>query len=60
MLSIYAKGMTARDISIYLGDVYGVGASAEMISDMTDRILPIIKEWQNRLGFGYSKVFENF
>lgn len=48
VLSMYAKGMTTRDISSHLQTVYGVEASAEMISHMTDRILPIAKEWQNR------------
>jgi len=48
VLSMYAKGMTTRDISDHLKTVYGVDASAEMISKMTDRILPIAKEWQNR------------
>ena len=36
VLSMYAKGMTTRDISSHLRDVYGVDASAEMISHMTD------------------------
>ena len=45
VLSMYAKGMTTRDISSHLKSVYGVDASAEMISRMTDRILPIAKEW---------------
>ena len=44
VLSMYAKGMTTRDISSHLKDVYGVDASAEMISRMIDRILPIAKE----------------
>ena len=44
VLSMYAKGMTTRAISAHLKDVYGVDASAEMISHMTDRILPIAKE----------------
>lgn len=58
VLSMYAKGMTTRDISIHLRDVYGVEASAEMISHMTDRILPIAKEWQNRpLERKYAIVF---
>ena len=48
VLSMYAKGMTTRDISAHLQSIYGVDASAEMISRMTDRILPIAKEWQNR------------
>lgn len=58
VLSMYAKGMTTRDISTHLWDVYGVEASAEMISHMTDRILPIAKEWQNRpLERKYAVVF---
>ena len=58
VLSMYAKGMTTRDIRDHLKDVYGVDASAEMISHMTDRILPIAKEWQNRpLERKYAVVF---
>lgn len=58
VLSMYAKGMTTRDISDHLKNVYGVDASAEMISHMTDRILPIAKEWQNRpLERKYAIVF---
>lgn len=58
VLSMYAKGMTTRDISTHLRDVYGVEASAEMISRMTDRILPLAKEWQNRsLERKYAIVF---
>lgn len=58
VLSMYAKGMTTRDISSHLKEVYGVDASAEMISHMTDRILPIAKEWQNRpLERKYAIVF---
>jgi len=58
VLSMYAKGMTTRDISTHLQSIYGVDASAEMISRMTDRILPIAKEWQNRpLARKYAIVF---
>ena len=58
VLSMYAKGMTTRDISEHLRSVYGVDASAEMISHMTDRILPIAREWQNRpLEKTYAIVF---
>ena len=58
VLSMYAKGMTTRDISEHVASVYGVDASAEMISHMTDRILPIAKEWQNRpLERKYAIVF---
>ena len=58
VLSMYAKGMSTRDISAHLENVYGVNASAEMISRMTDKILPIAKEWQNRpLEKKYAIVF---
>lgn len=58
VLSMYAKGMSTRDISEHLSNVYGVDASAEMISHMTDRILPMAKEWQNRpLERKYAVVF---
>lgn len=58
VLSMYAKGMTTRDISAHLHSVYGVDASAEMISRMTDRILPIAKEWKLRpLESKYAIVF---
>ena len=58
VLSMYAKGMTTRDISTHLQSIYGVEASAEMISRMTDRILPIAKEWQSRpLSRKYAIVF---
>lgn len=58
VLSMYAKGMTTRDISAHLRDVYGVEASVEMISRMTDRIMPVAKEWQNRpLERKYTIVF---
>jgi len=55
---VYAKGVATRDISSHLRDVYGVDTFAEMISHMTDRILPIAKEWQNRpLKRKYAIVF---
>ncbi|MFV0239165.1 MAG: IS256 family transposase [Lacrimispora sphenoides] len=58
VLSMYAKGMSTRDISTHLHSVYGVEASAEMISKMTDRILSLAKEWQNRpLDKKYAVVF---
>ena len=58
VLSMYAKGMTTRDISVHLQSIYGVEASAEMISRMTDRILPIAREWQSRpLARKYAIVF---
>ena len=45
---LYAKGMTTRQISETLMDIYGFEASEGFISDVTDKILPQIEEWQNR------------
>ena len=48
MLSLYARGLSTRDIHDQLQDLYGIELSAEMVSKITDRILPEIKEWQSR------------
>ena len=45
---MYAKGMTTRQISDTLNDIYGFEASEGFISDVTDKILPQIDEWQHR------------
>ena len=48
IIAMYAKGMTTRQISETLMDIYGFEASEGFISDVTDKILPQIEEWQNR------------
>ena len=48
VLSMYARGMTTRDIEAHLENIYGVDASPELISRITDKILPLVTEWQNR------------
>ena len=48
VLGMYAKGMTTRDISKHLEDIYGIDASHTLISRITDKILPHAHEWQNR------------
>lgn len=48
IISMYAKGMTTRQISDTLMDIYGFDASGGFISDVTDKIMPQIEEWQNR------------
>lgn len=48
VLSMYAKGMTVRDIQDHLHNLYGIDASPTLISRITDKILPMIKEWQSR------------
>ncbi len=45
---MYAKGMPTRQISDILEDIYGFEASEGFISDVTDKILPQIEEWQHR------------
>ncbi|MBE6097415.1 MAG: IS256 family transposase [Schwartzia succinivorans] len=48
IIAMYAKGMTTRQISETINDIYGFEASEGFISDVTDKILPKIEEWQNR------------
>lgn len=48
IISMYAKGMTTRQISDTLWDIYGFEASEGFISDVTDKIMPQIEDWQNR------------
>jgi putative transposase len=49
VLSMYARGMTTRDIESHIENLYGFEASAELISRITDKILPLINDWQNRV-----------
>lgn len=48
VISLYARGMSTRDIHNQIKDIYGIEMSAEMVSKITDRLLPEIKEWQSR------------
>lgn len=48
IISMYAKGMTTRQISDTIEDIYGFDVSEGFISDVTDKILPQIEEWQDR------------
>ena len=48
VISLYARGMSTRDIHDQLKDLYGIELSAEMVSKITDKILPQVKEWQSR------------
>jgi transposase-like protein len=58
ILSLYSKGMTTRDISEQIKELYDVEISAEMVSNITNRIMPLVTEWQNRpLEKEYSFVF---
>ena len=48
ILSMYAKGMTTSDIETHIRDIYGLSISDSTISRVTDKILPVVKEWQSR------------
>ncbi len=48
IISMYAKGLTTRDINSHMNDVYGVNISASMVSSITDKVIPLVKEWQSR------------
>ena len=58
ILSMYAKGMTTGDIETHIRDIYGIEVSDTTVSRITDKILPIAKEWQQRpLEEVYAVVF---
>jgi putative transposase len=48
IISMYAKGMTVRDIQSFIGEIYGGEVSPQTISNITDRVLPLMEEWRNR------------
>lgn len=49
ILSMYAKGMSTDAINSHIEDLYKFSVSKEQVSRITDKILPLAKEWQNRL-----------
>lgn len=58
ILSMYAKGMTTSDIESHIREIYGIEVSDTTVSRVTDKILPIAKEWQQRpLESVYAVVF---
>jgi len=48
ILSMYAKGMTTSDIETHIREIYGISVSDSTVSRITDKILPIVREWQSR------------
>jgi len=48
IISMYAKGMTTRDIQTHLTELYGLDVSPTLISNITDKIVHLATEWQNR------------
>ena len=49
IISLYAKGMSTRDIQAEVEDLYGITLSPSMISKITDKVIATATEWQNRM-----------
>jgi len=48
ILTMYAKGISTRDISEALQEMYGMAVSAQTISNITEKVMPLVEAWQNR------------
>ena len=48
IINMYARGLTTREISEQIKDIYGFETSAELVSKVTDKIFPLIEEWHTR------------
>ena len=48
VISMYAKGMSTRDINQHMADIYGTSISSDRVSKITDQVLPLVQEWQSR------------
>jgi putative transposase len=48
IIALYAKGTSTRDVVDTIADIYGVEVSAATISTITDKVLPLVEEWQSR------------
>ena len=48
IIGLYGKGMSLRDISSHIEEMYDVAISPTVLSEITDRVIPQVKEWQNR------------
>jgi putative transposase len=49
IISMYAKGMTVRDIQAQVKEMYGVDISPDFISHVTDKVMEAVNDWQNRV-----------
>lgn len=49
IIALYSKGMSTRDIEDHMKDIYGISVSPAMVSKVTDKVLPLVYEWQSRL-----------
>ncbi len=49
IISMYAKGMTTRDIQSHIGEIYGIEISPMLVSNITEKIVETAIQWQNRI-----------
>lgn len=49
IIALYSKGMSTRDIESHMRDIYGISVSPTLVSKVTDKVLPLVYEWQSRL-----------
>lgn len=49
IISMYSKGMTTRDIQSHVTELYGINISPTLVSNITDKIVHLAEEWQNRI-----------
>jgi transposase-like protein len=48
ILSLYSHGMSTRDIQEQIKDLYNLDISSELVSKISEKIMPMVNEWQNR------------
>lgn len=48
VISLYAKGSSVKDIDYHMNKIYGVHYSPDMVTRITDKVMPLAREWQNR------------
>ena len=48
IINLYSMGTSTREISNYIEEMYGFSVSAEMVSNITDKIIPEMEEWKTR------------
>lgn len=51
IIASYAKGLSTEDISDYMQDIYGIEVSSSLVSHVTNKVLVLVEEWQNRILF---------
>ena len=50
ILSLFSHGMSYRDIKTHIEEMYGIDVSTGTMNTVTDQLIPLLKDWQNRQG----------